>query len=222
MNPSDLRTFEQKIAYIRQTDIGVPRSITINLAVPLTDQSYSITGNLFYLVDAPDADSYIDIKFNKLNQSTHRMYRQMGFITPFDVVYITTPVGQTGNITIVYGGEAPELLQLIDNRSATSLDMTAIRAELQGDTTPETWGTEKTIGVAAASVIASNADRKGCIIQSKAANLGMVYIGFDNTTTSSKWIAELSAGMSIIFDDYRGDLWAIASAAGQLVGWGEW
>jgi hypothetical protein len=112
---------------------------------------------------------------------------------------------------------------MIDNRSATSLDLAAIRDELRGDVAPENWGTEKTVGNAAAvEMINTNADRKGCIIQSKAVNTGIVYIGFDNTVATNKWIAELSAGMSITFDDYRGDLWARADAAGQLVGWGEW
>lgn len=222
MNPEQLKSFEQKIDFIRRTDIGVPRSITIDLAVAANDLPYAITGNLLYMIDAPDADSYIEVRFNKRNQSPIRMYRQMGFITPFDVVYITTPSGQTGNITMIYGGEAPEFLQLIDNRSATSLDMAAIRAELQGDTTPENWGTEKTVGVAAVQILAANANRKGCIIQSKGINGGQIYIGFDNTVTSSKWVVQLTGGMSVLFDDYRGDLYAIADTAGQLVGWGEW
>lgn len=95
--------------------------------------------------------------------------------------------------------------------------------ELQGDLTPETVGTEKTVGaVAAALILAANASRKACCLQAKSTNTGKVYIGFDNTVTSTKWVAELQKGMAFCVDDYRGDIYAIATAAGQLVGYGEW
>jgi hypothetical protein len=125
-------------------------------------------------------------------------------------------------MTLLIASMDPEWFSIIDNRSAISESMSDILAELQGDITPENWGTEKTVGTAAVSIIASNADRKGCIVQAKNTNTGGIYIGFDNTVTSSKWIAELMPGMSLTLDNYRGDLYGIASAAGQLLGWGEW
>ncbi len=221
-NPQDM-SFAEQIALVRTTDIGVPRRLDIDLSRVATDWMYSLSGNLFYVISAPDGDSYIDVKFNKLNQAQHRLFAQMGLVTPMHTVFITTPAGQTGTLTIIYGTEAPALLQIIDNRSATSADLATLRAEMQGDTVPETVGTEKTVGSGAALVIiAANASRKACTVQAKSTNTGIVYIGMDNTVTSTAWVAELQPGMSFSVDDYRGDIYARASAAGQLVGWGEW
>ncbi len=221
-NAQDM-TFPEQLAMIRSSDIGVPRRLDIDLSVAAVDHEYGLSANMFYVIEAPDGEMYIDVRFNKLNQDQHRLRRQVGIMTPLHTIFVTTPAGQSGTMTIIYGTEAPALLRVIDNRSATSLDMAAIRAELQGDTTPETWDTEKTVGSGAAvEIINANSDRKACILQAKSTNTGIVYVGFDNTVTSTKWIAELQAGMSFAVDDYRGDLWARASAAGQLVGWGEW
>lgn len=220
--PQDM-TFAEQIKLIRSTDIGVPRRLDIDLSVAAVDHEYSLAANVFYVFDAPDGQMFIDVRFNKLNQAQHRFYRQTGLMTPMHTIFVTTPAGQTGTMTIIYGTEAPALLRIIDNRSATSLDMAAVRAELQGDTIPENWDTEITVGSGAAvEIINANADRKACTIQAKSTNTGIVYIGFDNTVTATKWIAQLQASQTFSVSDYRGDLWARASAAGQLVGWGEW
>ncbi len=221
-NPQDM-SFAEQIALVRSTDIGVPRRLDIDLSVAAVDHEYSIAANVFYVFEAPDGSMYIDVRFNKLNQAQHRLYRQTGLMTPMHTVFITTPAGQSGIMTILYGTEAPGLLRVIDNRSAMSLDMAQVRAELQGDLTHETWGSQITVGnLAAVWIIGENAARKACIIQAKQTNTGVVYIGFDNTVTTSKWVAALEAGMSFAVDDYRGHLYARADAAGQLVGWGEW
>jgi len=215
--------FEKNMSFVDKTRAGVPRTFNIDLSVPLTDQRYDIGGNIFYVLLGPDSTSYINVKFNALDSSAIPLYQQVGLLTPFRTLYITTPPGQAGIFTILTGIEAPDLLEVIDNRGATSLDMTAIRSELQGDTEPELWGVEKTVGnVAVVEILAANADRKACSVQAKAANTGIVYIGFDFTVATNRWIAELQAGMSWTVDDYRGPLFARADAVGQLVGWGEW
>jgi len=111
-----------------------------------------------------------------------------------------------------------------DNRlTITGSVFSDLLTKLQGDTTPETVGTEKTVGTTpAVEVIASNTDRKGFSVQAKASNTGIVYIGFDNTVTTTKWVAELQPGMSFGLDNYRGDVYAIADTAAQLLGFGEW
>lgn len=216
-------TFEKNMAFMDKTRAGVPRTFDIDLSIPLTDQPYNIGGNILYVMQGPDSTSYIDVKFNALDSSAVRLYHAMGLLTPFRTLYITTPAAQTGTMTILTGIEAPDFLEIIDNRGATSLDMAQIRAELQGDTVAEIFGNEITVNAAAAvQILAANANAKGRIIQAKAANGGLVYIGPDNTVTTTKWWAELSAGMAFTIDDYRGTLFARASAVGQLVGYGEW
>lgn len=221
-NPKDM-SFPEQLELIRSSDIGVPRKLEIDLAVVAVDHEYTLASNMFYIVGAPDGVVYIDVRFNKINQHQHRLNLQMGIMTPFSSVFVTTPAGQAGTMTIIYGTEAPSLLRIIDNRSAQSLDMTQVRAELQGDTTPENFGGEITVGnLAAVQIIALNGNRKACTIQAKSTNTGIVYVGFDDTVATNLWVAELQPGMAFSVDDYRGDLYARASAAGQLVGWGEW
>ena len=214
--------FEDAIEFIRRTSIGVPKSFVIDLSIVEVDREYSIAGNLLYLLSAPDGDSYIDVKFNGVRESAIRLYAQMGLVTPFAKFYVTTPAGQTGNMTILYAVEAPDFLEVIDNRSATSADLSSVRNELQGDIAHEGYN-QTTIGAApVVEVIAANADRKGCTLQALSTNTGIVYLGFDNAVTTAVCFFELQPGMSFTFNDYRGDIFAVASAAGQLVAWGEW
>ncbi|MBW8003348.1 MAG: hypothetical protein FVQ80_15265 [Planctomycetes bacterium] len=215
--------FANNISEVARRSAAVPKRLDIDLSIALTDQPYHISGNLFYIFSAPDESSYLDIKVNETREPVISYSVHTGLVTPFDALYITTPAGQSGTMVLIYGTEAPNLLQIIDNKSTTVAGVGGILDELRGDLTEETWGTEITVGNAAAvQILAANAARKACIIQAKAANTGIVYIGFDNTVTTTKWIAELQAGMSFAVDDYRGDLYARADAAGQLVGYGEW
>jgi len=215
-----LDTFSKKIEYVRKASMGVPKTFVIDLAVPLTDQPYHISGNLYYVWSAPNAEDYVDIKVNKSSEPALRCLRQTGLITPYDKLLITTPVDQSGNMVILYGTESPEMLEIIDNRSVTAVGLSDILNELQGDQAPEDWN-QATIGVAQAQVLAANADRKSFSIQAKSTNTGIIYVGFDNTVTAAKWWAELQAGQSCDGDDYRGPLHAIATAAGQLIGYAE-
>jgi len=217
------RTFEGDIREVIQRDVGVLKSLQIDLGTPLTDQAYHLAGNYFYVWNMPDDNSYINVKINRNSEQPVRYVGQTGQRTPFSTLYITTPAGQAGTCILVYGTESPELVSLIDNRSSTVAGISDIRDELRGDVTPETWGNEITVGNAAAvQILAANVNRKACIIQARSTNTGIVYLGFDNTVTTTKWIAELEAGMHFTVDDYRGDLYARADALAQLVGWGEW
>lgn len=215
-----LDVFPKKIDYVRRASMGVPKNFVVNLALPITDQTYNISGNLYYVWSAPGENDYVDIKVNKSSEPPVRCVRQTGLITPFDKLLITTPAGQAGNMVILYGTEAPELLNIIDNRSATVAGITDILAELQGDLVPENWN-QATIGLAQSQVLAANASRRSFSIQAKSTNTGIVYVGFDNSVTAAKWWAELQPGQSCDGDDYRGPLHAIATVAGQLVGYAE-
>ena len=218
-----LDTFAAKINYVRKASMGVPKLFTIDLAIPLTDQEYNISGNLFYIWSAPDESCYITIKVNGTDQPAIACSVHTGLVTPFDKLLITTPAGQSGNLVIMYGTEAPELLRIIDNRSTTVAGVGGVLEELRGDLTPENWGPPIVVGnLAAELILAANAARKGCIIQSAMSNTGQVYIGFDNTVTNNKWIAELQVGTAFTIDDYRGALYAWATVALQSVGYGEW
>ena len=127
---------------------------------------------------------------------------------------------------VIYGTEAPEMLRIIDNRSTTVAGVGGVLDELRGDVTPENVGAEITAGVAQVQLLAANANRKGCNICSDILNTGNIYLGFDNTVTTSAggniWFHVLGPGASISFDDYRGPIHAISTLAAQAVGVAEW
>jgi hypothetical protein len=212
--------FQEQLNLVRELQNS--QQIELDLSIVLTDKVYNIAGNYFYIFDAPDQVFYIQVKTNATNQPAINWVKQTGFIQPFTKLYITSPAGQSGTMRILIASMAPELFSVIDNRSAVSQSMLDVLDELKGDTTPKIWGTEKTVGTSAVQILALNANRHACTIQAKSTNTGIVYIGFDNTVTSTKWVAELQPGMSYSVDDYRGDVEAIATAVGQLVGYGEW
>ncbi len=218
-------SYPGNITEIRKRDIAMPRKITIDLAIAQLDFKYDIAGNFFYIWEAPDVNSYIEVRVNNTNQPAIEFHRMTGLITPFDTLYITTPAGQAGNLVLLIGTEAPNLLDIIDNRSATIEGLGEIRDELRGDTTYESF-IGVTVGVAAGQVLAANANRKACTIQALSTNTGIVYLGFANTVTAGGapgiWFAELLPGMAFSVDDYRGPIFAIATLAAQVVGVGEW
>jgi len=137
----------------------------------------------------------------------------------FNGLHFRNPTGVPMALTVALSSG-----RVYDNRfnvsGSTVFD--SILGELQGDTVPESWGDEKTIGIAQSQVLPVNATRKGFSVQAKSGNAGLIYLGYDNTVTSSKWIAELPAGALWSKDDYRGAIHAIASVAAQLLGWDEW
>jgi len=212
--------FQQQLELVRSLQNA--QQIEIDLALVQVDKPYNFAGNYFYVFEAPDQTSYIEVKTNATNQPAIGWVKQTGFIQPFTKLYITTPAGQAGTMKVLIASMAPELFMVVDNRSAISLTMNDVLRELQGDITPENWDTEKTVGTAAVSILAANANRKACTVQAKSTNTGRIYVGFANTVTSSKWVAELLPGMAFSVDDYRGDIYAISDIAAQLVGWGEW
>jgi len=103
----------------------------------------------------------------------------------------------------------------------TIIALLQLLAEMTGLSSGEIWDTEKTIGVAASVVMALNANRHSGAVQAKSTNTGKIYIGYDNTVTTTKWIAELQPGQAYSFDDWLGTIYAISDTAAQLLGYGE-
>ena len=212
--------FRDQLDQVHKMGLSPARQIQIDLSEVKTDREFNIAGNFFYIKDSPGLLEYIDVKVNSSGKPAVSWSKQTGFIQPFNRLYITTPAGQAGTMKILIASEAPTLFDILDHRSAISGAIQGVLDELQGDVTPENWG-QKTIGAAQSVVLAVNANRKSFSIQAKSTNTGIIYVGFDNTVTSTKWWAELQPGQSCGGNDYRGPLHAIATAAAQLVGYEE-
>ena len=221
-----LTSFPEKIDYVRRASMGVPKMFIVNLALPITDFIYNLAGNLFYIWDAPDQTSLINIKVNNSGEPAIPYTLHTGAITPFDKLLITTPAGQAGDMILLYGTEAPDMLEMIDQRSTTVAGVGGVLDELRGDLVPENFiGITIAAAPGATLIMAARAARKGCCIQALSTNTGSVFLGFADTVTVGGapgiWFAELQAGVPFTIDDYRGPIWGIATAQ-QVVGTGEW
>jgi len=221
-----IESFSKKIDYVRRASMGVPKTFTINLATQILDQPYNLSGNVFYVWSAPNETDYVNIKVNKSSEPGIQCFRQTGLRTPFDKLLITTPAGQTGDMVLLYGTESPEMLDIIDNRSATVAGITDMLGELQGDVLPENAPVEITVGAGQVQLLPASATRKAFSLCADINNTGNIYLGFDNTVTTAVggniWFHCMGAGAQFGIDDYRGPIHAIATAAGQLIGVGEW
>jgi len=198
---------------------------TVNLGAAIVDQPFNISGNMFRIWSAPDEASYVYIKINESNEPAVPYQVHTGARTPFDKLLITTPAGQAGDMIIIYGTEAPDMLEMIDDRSTTVAGVGGVLDELRGDLVPEAFiGIAVTAAPGATLIAAANGTRKSIIIQALSTNTGNVFLGFANTVTVGGapgiWFAELQPGMWYSVDDYRGDIYGIATAA-QVVGVGE-
>lgn len=217
-----MRTFQEQLDLVRHLGLQAVQQITIDLSIAAADQEYNLSGNFFYVKEAPDQDMYVEVKINGSNNKAIPWTKQMGFIHPFNRLYVTTPAGQTGTMTILIASEAPELFDVVDNRSAISLTMADVLGELQGDVTPESCAVI-VVGVAQVQLLAANAGRKGCSICSATINTGNICLGYDNTvTTAANWFHILEPGGSYHIDNYRGPIHAVATVAAQGIGVGEW
>lgn len=99
--------------------------------------------------------------------------------------------------------------------------MTAVRDELQGDVAAVGYNAVA-VGMADVEIMAANAGRKGCSIQARWDNTGIIYVGFDSGVGPAAYQSCLAAGEGYSWDDYRGPVFAEASIAAQEVGYGEW
>lgn len=220
-----LDSFAEKISYVRRGPVGVPKMFTIDLGTPLVDQVYGVAGNMFRIWSAPDESSYVTIKINEPGEPAIPYQVHTGTKTPFDKLLITTPAGQAGDMQIIYGTEAPDLLEMIDDRSTTVAGVGGVLDELRGDLVHEAF-----IGIAigaapgATLIAAARGDRKSMIVQALSSNTGNVFLGYLDTVTvggaPGVWFAELQPGQAWGVDDYRGPVYGIATAA-QVVGTGE-
>lgn len=210
--------------YIQQ-GIGQPRKLTLDLSVALTNHRFAISGTQLGVWHSPLATDEIQVRFNQ-NQAVEIPFRRGRVLAvPFNKVFITVPAGGTGNMDILYGHGAMDLFRIFPAIPEPFTSMETIlgdmRGELEGDILPEGYGIQA-VGVAAVEVIPANADRKGCSIQARWDNAGIIYVGFDNTVGPANYKDNLSAEGGYTWDDYRGPVWAEASVAAQEVGWGEW
>lgn len=122
--PPDLQRWLEIIQYVKNTKIGVPKRLDIDLSVAHYQQEYNITGNYFYVIrtynPADDSDQIgatLEAKFNETGEPNFRLESGMGFKTPYYRFFITNTAQANTWATILYGTLSNEFLEIIDKRS---------------------------------------------------------------------------------------------------------
>lgn len=165
------------------------------------------------------------------NTASDKIYVGLGEMQPVPLkagLQYELPQGDNFRKIILYNQESSQTtVEFIvsfgtvrDNRLTLSGSVfNDILLELQAGTAAATYS-EDTIGTSAVQIFAADADRKAATVWAKDSNAGKIYLGSDNTVTASKWFAELLPGRSVSIpgNEYRGPIYGIATAAGQLIG----
>ena len=213
--------FTDQLDYIRRSSIGTPKKLRVDLSVANTDLKLDIAGNFFYIFQTNLTDDTLDIKVNEQREPAFTFFRGMGFLTPYYSLYITNTAQPNAYAIILFGTQAPDFLDVIDNRGSTIPTLDEIRDELRGDVAAEGFN-RVAVGAAAGVIVAANANRKSVIIQhDPVAGVGFVYLGYDNTVLATKAIVCLAPGDTYSVDDYRGAIYGIRSGAATNAFYGE-
>lgn len=209
--------FQDLLKYVRNNRVASIETLTIDLSVARNNFELNTSGLVLYVEDATDLSASLQIRHNEIESGLITLVKNYGVVYPFYRIFLTNAAQASKTITLTVGRAAP--FEIIDNRSAVNQTtvLEDILAQLEGAATPETWGSDITVGTSAVSLLASNADRKSAIIQADLANTGIIYIGFDNTVGSSKKVVALLPGGVYSVDDYLGQIYGISGVAGQKV-----
>lgn len=210
-------TFEEKIEYTRVNRLSLPRKVRIALDNAKTDFQLQLTGNYIRAVEATDVNANIEIKFNGIDGD--RLIFTKGFCvkTYFTEIYITHTAQAGKYIELTIASLADDLFEIIDDRSETG--QTGILENIRDDqrATTASDNAEATVGAGAeVLLLAANSNRKSLSIQAKDTNTGVLYVLYKTGAAATKYKAILQAGQILTDDKWRGVVYAIGSAAGQL------
>jgi hypothetical protein len=214
--------FAQTIQNMRKNRLNILRTYKYELDTAVSNKEISFSGNICYAVNSSSSTSKVLIRFNQMGEQAIEFTQGFGLITPFDKLYISWDAQAGETITLLIGVEAPDNVDIVDNRSQSQSTeiLDYILDQLSGKVTAIGFN-QATIGVSPVKVVPSNVLRCSACLQSKASNIGKIYVGFDNTVTTTKFAAELERGDSFGIDDYQGDIYAISDTASQYIGYGE-
>ncbi len=221
-----MKEFQKQVEAARKLNRAL-HSFDINLAIAATDKEYAIAGNFFYVLHTPEISDNINIRFNEASNPSLKLEVGLGFRSYYERVFITTPSGQTGTMTIFHGLVDPEQFAIIDNRTQAGwLVLENVLKQLRGvigaERSANVGAGTTTVSLTAVELIEVNDLRVGWILQAKPTNSGIIYLGISSSVSSTLCMRELAAGESWSLSNFTGAVWGIGSAAGQLIHEGRW
>lgn len=227
---NDKMSIEQLVT----ANMGQAFALTLRAAEVLNEEEINISGKVFAVWSAPftaawPATEFILVRFNRRGADPIRFTRGQVLAVPFNKIYVTKAAwaAALGDMEILYGPDAFEVLRIYPNPPESGIaalltSLTAILGELQGPQAHIDYS-QMAVGLAAVQIFAADANRHGLIVQAPSTNgVNFIYVGFSNAVTAVNCFIQLAAGASWSCDDYRGNIYAIASAAGQAVNRGIW
>jgi hypothetical protein len=208
---------EEIIKLVEAGTLGDPQVIRLDLTTATTNKLLSLSGNYIGVQDASDVTTAIDLGFNRASNTKLTFTKGLAMIIPYKSIFATWTAQVGKYVDLVVYSFAPELFQIIDNRSAQASTETLedILAQLSGDETAEIEGEQFTLDGTSQEAIASNDDRKGCMLYNPVGN-AVVYVrlGGDVTVTDCAFI--LQSGGTFTIDNYQGALNVLGTTTQKL------
>jgi hypothetical protein len=217
-----IQDFQEVLRYVKDNDIAPPRRIRIYLDNARTNELLSISGNYIYGLDSNDLSTdKIYIRINKTGNETLTLEKGLGYITIFNTLFITNSAVAGGYLDILVGSLAPDLLQVVDNRSQVDIatDLSALKNKTVGGSSGSV--VNEVSPTVATKFLSANASRKTAYLCANPNNTGLIYVGFDNAVANNKYLMALSPGQIEPIRDHLGEIWVIDSGTGEKVGGGE-
>ncbi|MDD3906536.1 MAG: hypothetical protein PHS46_08470 [Candidatus Omnitrophica bacterium] len=214
--------FEEVIRMITAGDIAEPVSFELPLDTVTDNWQFPVAGNYFGVIDATDQSVEISVRFNKEQNEALSFSKGLYMVRPYNQLFLSWEAQAGKTVTIIISAYAKELFEIMDFRSATQLssDMSDLLDQIKGVATPLGFDLV-TLDTDPHLVVAANTQRRSVIIQAALGNTSTVYIGFDNTTATTKYVVALKPGDQYSIDDYQGAIWASSATATDKVSYGE-
>jgi len=218
LNAKELKALstEELVKLLKGNKFAEPKKFTLALDTLTVNKELGLMGNYFGIIEATSVTAKVSVAFNRADASTIDFTKGLYAVYPFDKVYLSWAAQAGETIDILIGSLAPDIFEIKDYRSQNNMQATldSILAELRGITAAGTFAADVNVSTVA-SVLAANTSRKSLLICADVTNTALVYLGYADTTTSTKKIAALAAGQSLSMDDYRGPIYAISASGTQ-------
>lgn len=216
------KTIDELLSLVEKGQISEPQKFVLPLDTALNNKQYSFTGNFIYVQEATDNNVVVDIGLNRSDADKFQFSKGFGLIFPFKSLFIDSTAQSGKTITILIFNFAPEIFDVIDNRSALELTsiLDEILKQIKGNTTSQEGGARVQLS-AEGQVLASNTDRVSYTLHNPIANNTMYIRHGSTTVTTTNYRYALEGGQTIMIDNYQGEVRALASTTGQYLHYGE-
>jgi hypothetical protein len=109
--------FEKILEIVKKGEIAEPYLIRLDLSEARKNLEINLSGNLFYIFNSSSQTAKIKVKFNRIDAKETEIIRGIGWIRPFNKIFISNEAQSGEWVEIFISFYAPALFQLLDNRS---------------------------------------------------------------------------------------------------------